>query len=539
MKKKLVALVLAVAMTCSLAGCGGSGNDSPSADTGTETDAGEQTDTEETQDSGEEALGGEVKNTVKIAMNNDPLTLAPNGYSSDGFSAAQLYDQLWYLTDGERIMRLAESVEVEDDTHLLIKIQSGIQDIEGNEISASDVLFSVGLAKNGTAGYPGATRYIDMDNSEVVDDTTVRLALSQPCSFQADALSMVNIVSEAAYNASSDGMVTTPVGSGPYKLKEYVSGSYLVLEANESYWAGAPALKEVTLQFIAEESQRTNALLTGEVDMARDIAYVDVSTVDSTDGLEVWIEDTLTVSALFYNCSSASVCDNEELRKAIAFAINNEACKSASFGGYASNVSTCTSPRFGDYKEAWAELSADTGYYAYDVDKAKECLANAGVAEGTTVRLVHNGNNKQAAEAEVIQSCLKEIGLNCELVSVPDTTADLVSNQPESWDIVLWTWTNFPAQSSLATLNTFIYSSNYMHLEGEEQDSIFGKIEEAVATYDDAEKDEVMLSLYQDLYDILPAYGLYNIQNLSGKDAGLNIVSKCQSFPLFTETGWK
>lgn len=538
MKRKLAALVLAVAMTCSLAGCGGSGNDGSPADSGMETGTDEQKE-EGTEDAGEEASGGETKNTVKIAISIDPLTLAPNGYSSDGFSTAQLYDQLWYLTNGERIMRLAESVEVEDDTHLLIKIQSGIQDIAGNEIKASDVLFSVGLAKNGTAGYPGATRYIDIDNSEVIDDTTVRLALSQPCSFQADALSMVNIVSETAYNASEDGMVTTPVGSGPYKLKEYVSGSYLVMEANEDYWAGAPAIKEVTLQFIAEESQRTNALLTGEVDLARTIAYVDVPTIDSADGLEVWIQDTLGASVLFYNCSSASACDNEELRKAIAFAINNEACKSASYGGYASNISTCTSPRFGDYREAWAELAADTGYYAYNVDKAKECLANAGVAEGTTIKLVHTGSNKQAAEAEVIQSCLKEIGLNCELVAVPDTTADLVSNQPESWDIVLWTWTNFPAQSSLATLNTFIYSNNYMHLEGAEQDSIFGKIEEAVALSDDAKKDEVMLSLYQDLYDILPVYGLYNIQTLDGKDAGLNVVSKCEGFPLFTETSWQ
>lgn len=538
MKRKLAALVLAVAMTCSLAGCGGSGNDGSPADSGTETGTDEQKE-EGTQDAGEEASGGETKNTLKIATSIDPLTLAPNGYSSDGYSTAQLYDQLWYLTNGERIMRLAESVEEEDETHLLIKIQSGIQDIAGNEIKASDVLFSVGLAKNGMAGYPGATRYIDIDNSEVVDDTTVRLALSQPCSFQADALSMVNIVSETAYNASEDGMVTTPVGSGPYKLKEYVSGSYLVMEANEDYWAGAPAIKEVTLQFIAEESQRTNALLTGEVDLARTIAYVDVPTIDSADGLEVWIQDTLGASVLFYNCSSASACDNEELRKAIAFAINNEACKSASYGGYASNISTCTSPRFGDYREAWAELAADTGYYAYNVDKAKECLANAGVAEGTTIKLVHTGSNKQAAEAEVIQSCLKEIGLNCELVAVPDTTADLVSNQPESWDIVLWTWTNFPAQSSLATLNTFIYSNNYMHLEGAEQDSIFGKIEEAVALSDDAKKDEVMLSLYQDLYDILPVYGLYNIQTLDGKDAGLNVVSKCEGFPLFTETSWQ
>lgn len=157
---------------------------------------------------------------------------------------------------------------------------------------------------------------------------------------------------------------------------EYSSDSETVHAVND---VSLQINKGQTLGLVGE---RTNALLTGEVDLARTIAYVDVPTIDSTDGLEVSIEDTMSASVLFYNCSSVSACDNEELRKAIAFAINNEACKSASYGGYASNISTCTSPRFGDYREAWAELAADTGYYAYNVDKAKECLANAGVAEG-------------------------------------------------------------------------------------------------------------------------------------------------------------
>ena len=68
------------------------------------------------------------------------------------------------------------------------------------------------------------------------------------------------------------------------------------------------------------------------------------------------------------------------------------------------------------------------------MENAKEYLAASGIAQGTTIKLVHSGMNAQASEAEVIQACLNEIGLNCDLVSVPDTTAAFVTNQPEDWE---------------------------------------------------------------------------------------------------------
>ena len=170
--RRIAALVLTSAMMVSMTACGGGENDT--GDTVTQEEEGSGT---------EESDGGETKDSIVITTITDPTTLAPNGQSGDGWTYAQMYDQLWNLTDGELVMRVGTGYEQEDDTHYLITIQSGITDTAGNELTASDVLFSIELAKNGSAGYPGATRFIDVENCEVVDDTTLRVALTEPCSF--------------------------------------------------------------------------------------------------------------------------------------------------------------------------------------------------------------------------------------------------------------------------------------------------------------------------------------------------------------------
>lgn len=479
----------------------------------------------------------QARTDVTIALPYDPVTLAPNGQSAFGHTTAQFYDQLWYLTNGERIMRLATNVENEDDTHFLITIQSGITDTDGNAITASDVLYSIQLAQNGTQGFPGAVRYIDVENSEVIDDTNLRIAMTQPCNFQMDALSMVNIVSQTAYEASPDGMATTPVGSGPYKLREYVSGSYAVLEANEDYWDGAPEIKEVRVQFIPEASQRTNAFMTGEVDMVVWVPAIDAANLEGMDGATLDAKTSLSIDNVFFNCSSQSVCDNENLRKAIATAINTEACLQSAYLGYGETSKSWVSSLFGDYDPDW-ETIGDGDYYAYDVEKAREYLEASGVAEGTTLRMVTDAQEMNITEAEIIQANLAEIGLNMEITTYQDTLADVVTNQRGDWDMAIFSITNYPAQNSLATINTFYYSINYPALEGEEFDKIEEDVQTAVGIYDDTEREEAMMTLMEDMYEILPSYGMINRPDINAWNSDLNVTYKCQNFPLIAEWSW-
>lgn len=540
--KKVVTVILTVAMVATMSGCGGSTQEGANTDksSASKVEAETATTGEDTAISEEEtASGGETKDSVTITIPGDPTTLAPNGASASGYTVPQIYDQLWNLTNGELVMRVATGYEREDDTHYVITIQSGIKDTAGNEIKASDILYSIDLAKNGTQGYPGATRYIDVENCEVVDDTTLRVALTQPCSFQMKALSMVNLVSQASYEASADGMVTTPVGSGPYILSEYVTGSYLTLSHNPDYWDGGdPVIKNVTVNFVPEASQRANVMLTGESDVSCNLSYTDANALNEKEGVTFTSETNLGTYVIFYNNSSKSVCGgNLDLRKAIAYAINQEAIIAASAGGYGEISKCSTSRNFSDYSDSYVEISSDTDYYAYDPEAAKEALAASGVAEGTTIKLANGGLAGQDVIAQTIQANLAEIGLTVEIATYPDTQGQVISNQPEDWDIAVWSWTNYPAQSGLATINTF-GTSDYFQLEGAEMEAFLDVLGVALAAEDDV-LDEAMDDLMTYLYETLPVYGLFDTCNLEAHRSDLNIVMKCQDFPLIYQWSWK
>lgn len=522
-RNRILAALLCLTMAGSLMACGSSA-DQAQTSSGTETGAGTGTE--------------EDKTSLSVAVHQDPLSMAPNAYSSNGFIIAQIYDQLWYLIDGERIMRAAESVETNDDLHFTIKMKEGIVDTAGNEIKASDVLFSISLAKNGTSGYPGATRFVDVENSEVIDDYTLKVAMTQPCSFQIDSLSLVNLVSEASYNSSPDQMVEVPIGSGPYKLSEYVTGSYAKLEANEDYWDGAPEIKNITVTIIQEGSQRTNALLTGEADLVNFLPAIDAETVQNTNGLEFWAEDSINTATIMFNCSSVSPCANVDLRQAIAYALNNAALMQAACQGYATPVTTSTTSQFADYDPDWETITEGNGYYAYNLEMAKECLARSGVPEGTTLKLIHGSTTEEIPNVEIIQANLAEIGLNVEIFPYPNVKMQVITDQPEDWDIAWNSWTNYPAQSTLATFNTFL-GTNQVHMEGEEEEQVLGLISEAMSCYDDAERKDIMMELETVLFNNIPIYGLYSPQRLWGYKEGLNLKWKCQDFPIFAEMSWK
>lgn len=526
--RRIAALVLTSAMMVSMTACGGGENDT--GDTVTQEEEGSGT---------EESDGGETKDSIVITTITDPTTLAPNGQSGDGWTYAQMYDQLWNLTDGELVMRVGTGYEQEDDTHYLITIQSGITDTAGNELTASDVLFSIELAKNGSAGYPGATRFIDVENCEVVDDTTLRVALTEPCSFQMNALSLVNLVTQASYEASSDGMVTTPVGTGPYMLDEYVTGSYITMDYNPDYWDGGdPEIKHIRVNFVSEASQRANVVLTGESDFSYNINYTDAAALEEADGVTFTDDPSLNTTVMFYNNSADSVFkDNVELRRAVAYAINNEAVISTAFGGYGSPTKTGTSVNFSDYSEDFEAISADTDYYAYDVDKAREELAASGVDEGTALTLVIGAAAGQDAVAQTIQANLAEIGLTVEIEKYPDTQNDVILNQPGDWDLAIWSWTNYPAQNTLALLNTFI-GSGYFHIEGEQEEEIMGAISAAMQASEE-ELPAAMDELMQIMYDELIYYGLFDECRLNAYNDQLNVVWKCQDYPLINQWTWK
>lgn len=510
MKKRLLAAVMTIMMGAALAGCG------------KDTKPG-SAETDKYSVSAEE---NKSKDTLAIATPGDPSTFAPNDTFNDfaSFATQQIYEKLFYTDEnGEYVYRAAESVEQEDGTHILIKLRKGITDTNGNELTASDVLFDIEHALDTVFGSQFTD--IDLENCEIVDDYTLRLALYETYSMQLPTLSTIALFDEDSYKESKDGMVMTPVGYGPYYLDSYTAGTEVVLKARDDYWDQTPELKTVTFKIITEATQRTNALVSGNVDMAMEIQIPDVEYLDGNDGTSVLQKEGFASHGIVFNCGKVSPMNDIHLRKAIAYAIDLEAINAVSYKGTANVPTAMFSTGVNDYDEAaWKEIAEKCdNYYAFDLDKAKEELALSNYPDGVTLKAIHYTANNGDTNSELVQSMLSQIGITLEITAYDNATVnDMLVNEPEKWDMAFSGW-YAGAQYSVAIASLQIVGNNFCNWEGADFDAYCEAVKKAEG---DATEEEMMkdcLTIVDMSSEYLPFMNMADYKTMIGLADGLNL----------------
>lgn len=247
--RKVIAAVLALTMTASLCACGGGSSASETttaaaADTtaAAETTAAAAADTTaaaETTAAAGEASGTRAK-TVTLGMNTQISTLDPyNGVSTGTIYLTEaIHDQLFSAPAlGAPIeSEIGKSYEIsEDNKTITVEIYDYVHDQAGNEIKASDVAWSYNTYL-ATGNATGIAKYLE--NVEASDDTHVVFHLKEATCKETSAADAILtgcvIYNEAAYDA--DAYATNPVGCGPYKVKEFVTGASVTLERDPNYW---------------------------------------------------------------------------------------------------------------------------------------------------------------------------------------------------------------------------------------------------------------------------------------------------------------
>ncbi|HJA25328.1 MAG TPA: ABC transporter substrate-binding protein [Candidatus Fournierella merdigallinarum] len=494
--KKALAMILAAAMLVSLAGCG-------TAPSGT-TSAG-----------GQSTSGSEAKTTLRVGVVEDPGSFVPYNLNMNSHHTTSLvYQRLFRLDNENQIApEMAESYEFEGDTALVIKLKSGIVDSAGNPFTASDALFSLRLAKDNGAFTLAS---VDLDASEVVDESTLRLALLSVDSSLISNLAFLAMVTEKAYNDSPDGMVTTPVGTGPYKLVDWVPGTSVTFTYNENYWGEEPVIKDVEYLIIAEESQRTTALETGTADIVYNLGTADVEYVRGTAGLAVEEVESVRTAGLFFNCSEQSVCNSTKLRQAIAHAINREAITSVAFGGYAELADSFFSNKCADYTSAYSFED----YYAYDVDLAKQLMAESGVPEGTELELIIWSATGLKEAAALVQNMLSEIGLTVKITEYENTLyTDILNSSPDKYDLAV---NLFLPPSSYSADGLFVCNM-WTHMP-EEQNAMYSDYyNQAVVTTDMTAYQQLLTECQQKMYEDTPLVSICHTRYIYGYNSALSV----------------
>jgi ABC-type transport system substrate-binding protein len=451
MKRMNRILCLATLLALLLIGfsaCGGGAENGTESDTGAETDATADVSEQENvpEPGGLVIRDAYLADIVKIGVSGDGSTLTPWGRAVFGNAEVRniIFQKLFRTDfDGNVYLEIAKDIEPVDDVTYKITIWDNIKDSVGNIFTASDVKFSIeGFAATGRAG-----ALSKLESLEVVDDTTIIWHCPSPFGLgeMATQMSAANMVTQAAYEASADGkMSTDPVGTGAYKLKDFQVGSACTLEVDENFWMrDLPAdvreglwiyncqnIKELEYQVILDDSARAISLERGDIDAADKIAAIDIENFDNNPDVQGVRMPQRPPIGIIFNCSDTSPLADVNLRQAVCYAIDN-----------AGLVQSIESPTFQIYGFEPLQIDApddwETGRAYYDCNEAtaKDLVAKSGYGgEALTLMYVE----KYAAYTEAVtylQAQLKKAGLNVELKRVDQAVNEVDRFDFNAWDI--------------------------------------------------------------------------------------------------------
>jgi len=284
------------------------------------------------------------------------------------------------------------------------------------EFTADDVKFSLDRYMDASVS-PWSKSYANIDAVNVVDKHTVRIALKNAdpfflASVAGDTESIGLLVSKTAFEQrGADKMRLHPIGTGPFRFKEYVARDKVVMVAFEDYWEGKPALDELIIRFIPSSASRELAMRTDEVDSMR--GALDAQLLDRMEkqGFVIDKKGPETVWYLHVN-TSVTPLNDIRVRKAIAHAINPADLRT--FLGPVSTISDVLIPPgyFGSANAS--ELPADARW-GYNPDLSKRLLAEAGHASGIKLSMIITQRDDYRQMMVLMQEHLKRVGITLEL----------------------------------------------------------------------------------------------------------------------------
>jgi peptide/nickel transport system substrate-binding protein len=351
---------------------------------------------------------------------------------------------------------LAESWEVSEDGLVwTFKIREGMSFNDGTPLTAEEVAWSLNWTIENepeTFGFYLA----NFDEVVALDPTTLQVTLSDPVGNMEYLLIYVWILPRSVWEGMTydDIMefedLSAGLGSGPYKLVDWVEGEYLILEANEDYFRGKPAIDRVVYQEYATEDTMVQALLAGEVDAIDTVPSTAIETLRGAENVELAIMPSTTIDELIINShengTQPASLNDPAVRLAIAHAIDKQQIINVAYLGYADPATVVVPTSLGDWH------NSDIVDIPFNVEEGNTILEDAGYVDSDSdgiredpdgnpleYRLYAEDTATNARILEIISDGLAQIG-----IAAPPTVMDedsLIALYPDfDFDLIYWGW---------------------------------------------------------------------------------------------------
>lgn len=523
--RKLCALVLAAAMA-SLTGCGGGSS-------ATETTAADSAAAETTAAAVAEGESVSQETDIVAAILVDFTTMDPMDTSDTLSGGIQrlMMDGLFGFDDNMGIIPLlATGYEAnEDATEFTISLREGVSFSDGTPWNAEAAKANLDRWGDKELGLKRTTLLCNvLKNTEIVDDYTVKVTLESP--FGAFIPTLAHpacvIVSPKVIAEGNEACATNPVGTGQYTFVEWVAGEHATIALNKDWWGYDPEIcggealvdpdagfKTITFKPVSENATRVAMMQSGDAQLIWPVPTESIKVLESDPAITVGQEEGIVVRYLMMNNQKAPFND-VRVRQAINHAINKEAYCAVVKDGVATPATSIIGPSVQFYK--------GNDVYEYDIEKAKELLAEAGYPDGFTTSVLCASTTTNIKQAEFFQQQLAQVGIKLEInalesavvnqkvqdVDVPGSEAEvemyIIGWSPSTGDA------DWGIRPLLASESMPPMSYNICYYENPEVDQL---LKDAISTADDEKRAECYEKAQDIIWEESPLICLANDAN--------------------------
>ena len=369
---------------------------------------------------------------LTVAADSEPRNLNPAIVASNGvfFVSSKVIEPLAEASFAEDGLegRLATSWEGSPDgLSVTFKLREGVKWHNGKPFTSADVAFSA-LQVWKPLQNLGRVVFKDLEAVDTPDELTAVFRFAKPTPFQLIRNSLpalTSVVPKHLYEGTdiaNNPANNQPVGTGPFKFAEHKAGEFYRLERNPDYWGkDQPHLDEIVYRVLPDRAAAAGSLEAGEIDLAAfsAVPLADLDRIGKVEGLEVITKgfEALTYQLVVEINHRRKELADLKVRQAIAHAIDKDFVVKTIFLGYAK---AATGPVPANDQQFY---TADVPTYAFDVEKAKALLDQAGYkagADGTRLKLKLLPApyfNETRQFGDYLRQALAAIGIDAEIVN--------------------------------------------------------------------------------------------------------------------------
>ena len=444
----------------------------------------------------------------------DIRDLNPHLYAGEMYAQTIIYDRLIDITADGYAPALAESWDIsEDGKTYTFRIRKGVRFSDGEICDANAVKANFEAILENRERHTWLEMMHLLESVEVVDDHTIRITMSAPYYPMLTELGVTRPFGMISPKAMKDGStkdgVAAYIGTGPYKLTDFVRDEYAVFEINEHYWGPRPAIEKITVKVIPDNQTRILALEKGEIDLIFGKNEIDAEAINKyREGgrFSVALSEATSTRQIVLDTAN-EILKDARVRRALQHATNKAEISAGVFYGVEKPADTL-------FARTVPYCDIDLQPYGYSMETAGRLLDEAGwkleknvrVKDGRKLELglLYNSNSvTERTIAEYLQSEYAKLGV---VVNIKGEEEQSYRDNMKAgnFDMVFnicW-GTPYDPQSSLAAMRQRVYGDYAAQLGLADKAEIDAAITKVLTTTDDAERQDlfsfVLTRLHED-----------------------------------------